>query len=93
MINQWLTLTESGNKEYPMIRGIEKNYIFPLFPCLLMKKKNANCLCYNFTTFFQRKQVIRKWFPATFDKNAKKEITKKTDKGQTKVSIISFQRY
>ena len=72
---------------------LKKNYIFPLFPCLLMKKKNANCLRYNFTTFFQRKQVIRKWFPTTFDKNAKKEIKKKIDKGLTKVSIISFQKY
>ena len=72
---------------------LKKNYIFPLFPCLLMKKKNANCLCYNFTTFFQRKQVIRKWFPTTSDKNAKKEIKKKIDKGLTKVSIISFQKY
>ena len=70
-----------------------KKTISPLSSHASYWKKKTNCLCYNFTTFFQRKQVIRKWFPATFDKNAKKEITKKTDKGQTKVSIISFQRY
>lgn len=39
MINQWLTLTESDNKEYPIIRGIEKKLYLPSLPMPPNEKK------------------------------------------------------